>query len=242
MKNNNEHNNSEQFTYDIEPAVVTNINPHRGLTSREKANISLSSWLGADSAPIIKKSIGYNYIEGINSMRPYLMQKYNLTDDEWTNIAKQATNIGSIETKFGTDILDKIKDLVPDSTKIEHKQKNGDLAIVSKGVSNLKIKPEDFNLYKDANVDIHNLDGNPHSSGQATVTSLANLTQDMPDKIYWNDDTEMSDAEKYGIAWNYGRIPSNHKNSKSLFWNNLSINNAGAYRLANKLRGINWNE
>lgn len=42
MKNNNEQN-SEQFTYDIEPAVVTNINPRRGLTNKEKADITLSS-------------------------------------------------------------------------------------------------------------------------------------------------------------------------------------------------------
>lgn len=242
MKNNNEQNNSEQFTYDIEPAVVTHIDPHRGLRKKEKAKISLSSWLGADSAPIMKKSVGYNYIEGINSMRPYLMQKYNLTDDEWTKIAKQATNIGSIETKFETGIINKIRDLVPDSTKIKYKQKNGDLAIVSKGVSNLKVKPEDFNLYKDAKVDTSNIDGNPYSSGQATVTSLANFAQNMPDKIHWNDGTEMSDVEKYGIAWNYGRIPSDYKNSKSLLWNDLSVNHAGLYRLATKLREINWDE
>ena len=80
--------------------------------------------------------------------------------------------------------MDDIRDLVPDSTKIKHKQKNGDLAIVSKGISNLKIKPEDLNLYKDANVDTSNIDGNPYSSGQATITSLSNFTQNMPDKIY----------------------------------------------------------
>ena len=78
-------------TYNLPEVTVTAINPNR-------LNNNM-----------------HQFIRGVNSMRNNMMHKYNISDNDWANISKQAVNLTGVETKNESSLRYWIKEHIPDS-------------------------------------------------------------------------------------------------------------------------------
>lgn len=75
-------------------------------------------------------------------MRNNMMRKYNLSDNDWANISKQAVNLTGVETKNGTSLRYWIKEHIPDSgLRLMQKLTRGKVSPISRGLTQIKIYP-----------------------------------------------------------------------------------------------------
>ena len=115
----------------------------------------------------------HQFIHGVNSMRNNMMQKYNLSDNDWANISKQAVNLTGVETKNGSSLRYWIKEHIPDSgLKLVQKLTRGKVSPISRGLTQIKIYPQQKELnsqYRKYGINEDSLKSNPALQGKATV-------------------------------------------------------------------------
>ena len=179
-------------TYNLPEVTVTAINPNR-------LNNSM-----------------HQFIQGVNSMRNNMMRKYNLSDNDWANISKQAVNLTGVETKNGTSLRYWIKEHIPDSgLKLMQKLIRGKVSPISRGLTQIKIYPQQ----KELNSQYHKygIKNNPTLQGKATVLKLLYNRQTMKPSYTWKDGSPMSQTDANNIYWNRGKLTSgkNDKNDSS---------------------------
>lgn len=174
--------------------TVTAINPNRG------------------NSPL------HDFIRGVNSMRSDMMQKYNMSDQEWANISKQAVNLTGVESKNGTSIRFAIKNNLPDFVlRLAQKVSRGESGPLSRGLSQIKIFPNDTQLnkqYTQYGINDTTLKKYPKLQGKATVLKLLHNRQSMENNYTWKDGSPMSSVDANNIYWNRGRLTSG-KNDKN---------------------------
>lgn len=183
--------------YDLPEATVTVINPNRGNDQM------------------------HQFIRGVNSMRNDIMQKYNISDNDWADISKQAVNLTGVETKNGTSARYWIKNHIPDiGLKLVQKLTRGKVSPISRGLTQIKIYPQQIELNKEYNkygINDSTLKNRPELQGKATILKLLYNRQTMRPNYTWKDGSLMSKTDANNIYWNRGRITSgkNDKNDTS---------------------------
>ena len=184
-------------TYNLPEVTVTAINPNR-------LNNNM-----------------HQFIQGVNSMRNNMMRKYNLSDNDWANISKQAVNLTGVETKNGTSLRYWIKEHIPDSgLKLVQKLTRGKVSPISRGLTQIKIYPQQKELnsqYRKYGINEDSLKSNPALQGKATVLKLLYNRQTMKPSYTWKDGSPMSQTEANNRYWKRGKRTSgkNDKNDSS---------------------------
>ena len=163
----------------------------------------------------------HQFIHGVNSMRNNMMQKYNLSDNDWANISKQAVNLTGVETKNGSSLRYWIKEHIPDSgLKLVQKLTRGKVSPISRGLTQIKVYPQQKELnsqYHKYGINEDSLKNNPTLQGKATVLKLLYNRQTMKPSYTWTDGSPMSQTDANNIYWNRGKLTSgkNDKNDSS---------------------------
>ena len=160
----------------------------------------------------------HQFIHGVNSMRNNMMQKYNLSDNDWANISKQAVNLTGVETKNGSSLRYWIKEHIPDSgLKLVQKLTRGKVSPISRGLTQIKIYPQQKELnsqYRKYGINEDSLKSNPALQGKATVLKLLYNRQTMKPSYTWKDGSPMSQTDANNIYRNRGKLTSD-KNDKN---------------------------
>lgn len=181
-------------TYNLPEVTVTAINPNR-------LNNNM-----------------HQFIQGVNSMRNNMMRKYNLSDNDWANISKQAVNLTGVETKNGSSLRYWIKEHIPDSgLKLVQKLTRGKVSPISRGLTQIKIYPQQKELnsqYRKYGINEDSLKSNPALQGKATVLKLLYNRQTMKPSYTWKDGSPMSQTDANNIYRNRGKLTSD-KNDKN---------------------------
>ena len=184
-------------TYNLPEVTVTAINPNR-------LNNNM-----------------HQFIQGVNSMHNNMMRKYNLSDNDWVNISKQAVNLTGVETKNGTSLRYWIKEHIPDSgLKLMQKLTRGKVSPISRGLTQIKIYHQQKELnsqYRKYGINENSLKSNPALQGKATVLKLLYNRQTMKPSYTWKDGSPMSQTDANSIYWNRGKLTSgkNDRNDPS---------------------------
>lgn len=156
---------------------------------------------------------GKLFIKGVNSMRNNLL-KNGYTDSQYADIARNAVNIMSGETKQGTRFNYRVRNIFTPKTRqwlrnIRHPFQKLPL---SHGLSQIKIQNSDSKYLKSAfkkfNINEQTLEQSPYQQGQATVLKILDNRKKYPGQYNWKT-RPMSSEEKDAILWNRGKITNN---------------------------------
>lgn len=191
----------EEFHYDIEPAVVTNI-AYR---------------------PELGKA-GNTFIKGVNDRREYYMQKYGMTDQEYTDLAASAVNLAQQESSMGSGKRYIAKDIwrqvSPGSFYAAKTASNiwdwingGNFGSISPSLGMTQIKWDDDmedpvlkQRYVNAGVNRLDMEHDPRKQAHATLERLHHNRGKMKSKYHWSDGTVIDQDTADALYWNYGRL------------------------------------
>lgn len=163
----------------------------------------------------------HDYIMGINSMRNDIMKERRISDSRWADLSKQAVNITGVESKNGTSIKYKVKNLLPDwLLHIGQYVSRGKTMPISRGLSQIKIFPSQKQLnarYSRYGINDQTLKNSNFKQGQATIIKMDENRKSMKSNYTWKDGTPMTTEEANNIYWNRGKLTSglNDKNDSS---------------------------
>lgn len=149
-------------------------------------------------------------------MRNDIMQKYNLTDKEYADLAKQAYNIAGVESTHGNGISYNIRKLIPDELMhLAKKLHRGKDSPNSRGLSQIKFYENDplNKKYEQYGITEENTKGSPYNQGRATVIKFAHINDHLKD-YHWKDGTPISDEDARTIIWNRGHL-TDYKNDRN---------------------------
>ena len=182
-------------------------NPSSTLVSN--AEIVPATITGIQNSKVDSK-LGQRFISSLNKLRPEFISKYNLTDDQYSDLMAFAINIAKKESDFGDSLRYKIKNEFPAFIK------SGIRAIllkdptVSRGISQVKIFPGERKTFKENGVKIGRIDDDPEQMARATLVKSLINSNELGDKEYhYSDGTLISPEDVAAVYWNYGRITDN---------------------------------
>ena len=117
-----------------------------------------------------------SYAQAIVNNKRELQRRFNLTSDEYNNLAELALGIAEQESKFGTSDRYELKSYVPDfALNLAKYITRGHAGARSRGYTQIKIKGDNTGLqeiYKDLNINEDNIN-NADKSAIATIARLA---------------------------------------------------------------------
>lgn len=117
-----------------------------------------------------------SYAQAIVNNKRELQRRFNLTSDEYNNLAELALGIAEQESKFGTSDRYELKNYIPDFTlNLSKYITRGHAGARSKGYTQIKIKGDNKGLqeiYKALNINEDNIN-NADKSAIATIARLA---------------------------------------------------------------------
>ena len=117
-----------------------------------------------------------SYAQAIVNNKRELQKRFNLTSDEYNNLAELALGIAEQESKFGTADRYKLKSYVPDfALDLSKYVTRGHAGARSRGYTQIKIKGDNTGLqeiYKALNINEDNIN-NADKSAIATIARLA---------------------------------------------------------------------
>ena len=117
-----------------------------------------------------------SYAQAIVNNKRELQRRFNLTSDEYNNLAELALGIAEQESKFGTADRYKLKSYVPDfALDLSKYVTRGHAGARSRGYTQIKIKGDNTGLqkiYEDLNINEDNIN-NADKSAIATIARLA---------------------------------------------------------------------
>lgn len=117
-----------------------------------------------------------NYAQAIVNNKRELQKRFNLTSDEYNNLAELALGIAEQESKFGTADRYKLKNHIPDfALNLSKYITRGHAGARSRGYTQIKNKSDNKELqeiYKELNIDDDNI-YNADKSAIATIARLA---------------------------------------------------------------------
>lgn len=178
----------EEINTDIEPAVITHID-QRPFTGDAK-----------------------RFVQGVNSRRNYYMQRYGMTDKEFSDMAAMAVNIANHESNFGNSKRYKLKRHTPDFIiGLGKLVTQGRVNAPSRGFTQIKYQdditnPELKAIYKREGVTDDNLRDNPEKMANATLGRLYHMKGYMKPVYHYSDNTVMQPEVAQYMYWNAGRL------------------------------------
>lgn len=117
-----------------------------------------------------------SYAQAIVNNKRELQRRFNLTSDEYNNLAELALGIAEQESKFGTSDRYELKNYIPDfALNLSKYITRGHAGARSRGYTQIKIKGDNTGLqkiYKDLNINEDNIN-NADKSAIATIARLA---------------------------------------------------------------------
>lgn len=117
-----------------------------------------------------------SYAQAIVNNKRELQKRFNLTSDEYNNLAELALGIAEQESKFGTSDRYELKNYIPDfALNLSKYITRGHAGARSRGYTQIKIKGDNTGLqeiYKDLNINEDNIN-NADKSAIATIARLA---------------------------------------------------------------------
>lgn len=117
-----------------------------------------------------------SYAQAIVNNKRELQRRFNLTSDEYNNLAELALGIAEQESKFGTSDRYELKNYIPDfALNLSKYITRGHAGARSRGYTQIKIKGDNKGLqeiYKDLNINEDNIN-NADKSAIATIARLA---------------------------------------------------------------------
>lgn len=117
-----------------------------------------------------------SYAQAIVNNKRELQKRFNLTSDEYNNLAELALGIAEQESKFGTSDRYELKNYIPDfALNLSKYITRGHAGARSRGYTQIKIKGDNTGLqkiYKELNIDDDNI-YNADKSAIATIARLA---------------------------------------------------------------------
>ena len=171
----------------------------------------------------------HDYIMGINSMRNDIMKERRISNSRWADLSKQAVNITGVESKNGTSIKYKVKNLLPDwLLHIGQYVKRGKTMPISRGLSQIKIFPGQKQLnarYSRYGINDQTLKNSNFKQGQATIIKMDENRKSMKNNYTWKDGTPMTTEEANNIYWNRGKLTSGLNDNNDSFNSGVIYNN-----------------
>lgn len=172
----------------------------------------------------VNSKLGKQFINSINNNRNYFMKTYDLSDQQYLDLAKQAVNTAQMETQLGDDLKQQFiyhafkaaPNLYDKGYKTFLNIEYGDNAPgMSRGLTKIKYSddiknPELKKIYDRVGVTEHGIEGNPHEAALATIAKLHyNNTKKDFNSYRYNDGTFIPKENAQYMYWNFGRLSDN---------------------------------
>lgn len=159
-------------------------------------------------------STAYDYATALNNSRTKLMNEFNLSDQDYTDLSKFALNLAQRESSLGKRPSYLIRQVTPDS--VIHLGKmllRGKDSGNSRGVTQIKYKDDITenenlaNLYSKYGIKESNLGTDPEKMAQATIIRAIDVKNQLGNNPYHytNGETIPQDVSM-AMYWNRGKL------------------------------------
>lgn len=161
---------------------------------------------------VAKSIVGKKYIDGLNDFRSQIMQDYDLTDDQYSDLMTFAVNIANQESKLGDSPRYKIKSNAPDSLIKALKHVSSKDTPLSRGLTQIKYNqdvddPELSDFYAKYGITDKGLKIDPRQMARATIGRSLVGENTLGEQDYrYSDNTVIPKDTALAIWWNRGKL------------------------------------
>lgn len=165
-----------------------------------------------------KNSDAYKFAKALNENRGLLMQMYNLSDAQYSDLSKFAINMGNRETGLGKNIYYNLKKIIPDQVLSLGKTiMRGKDSPSSRGLTQIKYgqdietNPWLKEQYSRFGINDSNLQNDFNKMAQATIIRTINNNSILQknnngNQYRYSDGTNIPNDEALAIYWNRGKL------------------------------------